>query len=49
MAQGLSHPVEGTILTVIRESAEAGQDFVADNGDELVTVMEAIVDAANKF
>jgi hypothetical protein len=46
--KGLSHPVEGTILTVIRESAEAGQDFVADNGGELVTVMETIVDAANK-
>ena len=33
--KGLSHPVEGTILTVIRESAEAGQDFVKDNGRQI--------------
>lgn len=46
--KGLSNPVEGTILTVMRESALAGQDFVANNGEDLVTVMGAIVDAANK-
>jgi uncharacterized protein len=46
--KGLSNPVEGTILTVIRESAQAGQAFVAQNGDSLVAVMEVIVDAANK-
>jgi uncharacterized protein len=46
--KGLSNPVEGTILTVIRESAEAGQDFVADNGDDLVEVLDVIVNAANK-
>ncbi len=46
--KGLSHPVEGTILTVIRESAQAGQAFVADNGDDLVAVIETIVDAASK-
>jgi uncharacterized protein len=46
--KGLSHPVEGTILTVVRESAEAGEEFVTSNGDELVQVMETIVDAANK-
>ncbi len=46
--KGLSNPVEGTILTVIREAALAGQDFVANNGDDLVAVMETIVDAANK-
>jgi uncharacterized protein len=46
--KGLSHPVEGTILTVIRESAEAGQEQVANNGDDLVTVMETIVDSASK-
>ena len=46
--KGLSNPVEGTILTVIREAAKAGQDFVADNGDDLVEVMDIIVNAANK-
>ncbi len=46
--KGLSNPVEGTILTVIRESAAAAQDFVADNGDDLVEVMSVIVDAAQK-
>ena len=46
--KGLSNPVEGTILTVIRESAAAGQDFVADNGDDLVEVIDVIVEAAQK-
>jgi uncharacterized protein len=46
--KGLSNPVEGTILTVVREAAQAGQAFVADNGDNLVDVMEVIVNAANK-
>jgi uncharacterized protein len=46
--KGLSNPVEGTILTVIREAAQAGQAFVAENGDDLVAVMEVIVEAANK-
>ena len=45
--QGLNNPVEGTILTVIRESAEAGEEFVSENGDDLVPVLEAIVKAAN--
>ncbi len=46
--KGLSNPVEGTILTVIRESAEAAKEHVANNGDNLVEVMEVIVDAANQ-
>jgi uncharacterized protein len=46
--KGLSNPVEGTILTVIRESAQAGMEYVAHNGDDLVAVMEVIVSAANK-
>jgi uncharacterized protein len=46
--KGLSNPVEGTILTVIRESAQAGMEYVAHNGDDLVAVMEVIVNAANK-
>jgi DAK2 domain fusion protein YloV len=46
--KGLSNPVEGTILTVIRESALAGQAYAADNGDDLVSVLGTIVEAANK-
>ena len=46
--KGLSNPVEGTILTVIREAAKAGEEQVNNNGDNLVSVMEAIVDKANK-
>jgi fatty acid kinase len=46
--KGLSNPVEGTILTVIREAAQAGQAFAARNGDNLVDVMEEIVEAANR-
>jgi uncharacterized protein len=46
--KGLSNPVEGTILTVIREAAEAGQDYVADDGDDLVDVISVIVEAAHK-
>jgi uncharacterized protein len=46
--KGISNPVEGTILTVIRESAQAGQSFAAGNGDDLQEVMSAIVEAANK-
>jgi DAK2 domain fusion protein YloV len=46
--KGLSNPVEGTILTVIRESALAGQAYAANNGDDLVSVFSVIVEAANK-
>lgn len=46
--KGISNPVEGTILTVIREAAQAGQSFAANNGNDLGEVMNAIVEAANK-
>jgi uncharacterized protein len=46
--KGLSNPVEGTILTVIRESATAGKDYIGNNGDDLVMVFQVIVEAANK-
>jgi DAK2 domain fusion protein YloV len=46
--KGLSNPVEGTILTVIREAAKAGEEHVVNNGDNLITLMEAIVATANK-
>jgi uncharacterized protein len=46
--KGLSHPVEGTILTVIRESAEAGMTLVKEKENEasLMETLEVIVEAA---
>jgi DAK2 domain fusion protein YloV len=46
--KGLSNPVEGTILTVIREAALAAQAHAADVSDDAVSVMEATVDAAKE-
>lgn len=45
--KGLSNPVEGTILTVIRESAAAAQKQ-ADNAADVVSVLEATVNAAKE-
>ena len=45
--KGISNPVEGTILTVIKDAATAAQTKAKNNGD-LISVMEAIVDAANE-
>jgi len=46
--KGLSNPVEGTILTVIREASSAAR-AQADTGDnDLVSVMEATVSAAKE-
>jgi len=45
---GLSNPVEGTILTVIREAAEAAKAHAADVSNEVVSVMEATVEAARE-
>ena len=39
-------PTEGTILTVVRESAQAGIDTVKTT-DDIVTVLQAICDAAD--
>ncbi len=43
----VAKPVEGTILTVIREAA-AGAMAAAENADDLETVLAATVDAAEK-
>ncbi|MCQ2570587.1 MAG: DAK2 domain-containing protein, partial [Limosilactobacillus sp.] len=40
-------PTEGTILTVVRESAQAGLDLVKAGETDLVVIMEKIVDAAD--
>ena len=45
---GLSNPVEGTILTVVREAAEAAQAHAATVSDDVVSVVEATVNAAKE-
>ena len=45
--QGMSNPVEGTMLTVIKDIAIAAQAQVSGDGGDLISVMEAIVDTAN--
>jgi len=46
--KGLSNPVEGTILTVIREAAAAAQVQASSGSCDLISVMEATVDAASE-
>ncbi len=46
--QGLSHPVEGTILTVIKDAADAAQAQATSADNDLVSVLEALVNAANE-
>ena len=46
--KGLSNPVEGTILTVIKDAAAAAQAQAASGSDDPVSVMEAAVDAASE-
>ena len=46
--KGLSDPVEGTILTVVREAASAAQAQALAGNDDLISVMEATVSAANQ-
>ncbi len=45
--KALTHPVEGTILTVAREASEAAQAMCAQK-DDLISVMEATVNAARE-
>jgi DAK2 domain fusion protein YloV len=46
--KGLSNPVEGTILTVIKDVSTAAQAEVPDGDKDFVSVMEAMVSAAAK-
>ena len=46
--KGISNPVEGTILTVVREAASAAQAQADSGNNDLMAVMEAIVSAANE-
>jgi len=46
--KGINNPVEGTILTVIREVASAAQAQAASGNNDLISVMEATLSAANE-
>jgi len=46
--KGIDNPVEGTILTVIREAAAAAKAQADSGCDDLVTIMETTVDAARE-
>ena len=46
--KGLSNPVEGTILTVVREAAEAAKAHASEGSDDVVSVMDAVVSAAKE-
>ena len=46
--QGLSNPVEGTIITVIRDVWVAAEAQVSSGDNEIIPVMEAMVNAAKE-
>jgi DAK2 domain fusion protein YloV len=46
--KGLSNPVEGTILTVIKDASAAAQAQAASDNNDLISVIEATVNAANE-
>jgi len=46
--KGISNPVEGTILTVVREASAASQAQVANGNSDVIAVLETAVNAANE-
>jgi DAK2 domain fusion protein YloV len=46
--KGVSNPVEGTMLTVIKDAAKEANKLVEEGEDDIVTVMEATVNAAGE-
>ncbi len=46
--KGMSNPVEGTILTVVREASIASQTQADTENNDIISVMEATVTAANE-
>jgi len=46
--KGINNPVEGTILTVAKDAAAAAREHVENGSGDVIAVMEAVVDAANK-
>jgi DAK2 domain fusion protein YloV len=45
--KGLTNPVEGTILTVMKDASKASQKQAVINGGNVIAVMEAAVNAAS--
>jgi len=46
--KGVSNPVEGTMLTVMKDAAAAARAQVDDGNEDIISVMEATVDAAGE-
>ena len=46
--KGINNPVEGTILTVVKDAASAAQAQAVSGGSDLISVMEATIDAASR-
>jgi len=46
--KGINNPVEGTILTVAKDAAAAAREHADSGSGDVIAVMEAVVDAANK-
>ncbi len=46
--RGLTNPVEGTLLTVIKDAARAAQTQAATEDNDVISVMEAILAAAGE-
>ncbi len=46
--KGISNPVEGTILTVLKDAASASQAQAANGNDDLISVLEAAVETASE-
>ncbi len=46
--RGISNPVEGTILTVIKDVAKAAEAKVSSGADDVILVLEAAVEAAGE-
>jgi DAK2 domain fusion protein YloV len=44
--KGVSNPVEGTMLTVMKDAAAADQTQVTEGNDDVLSVFEAVVNAA---
>jgi DAK2 domain fusion protein YloV len=46
--KGVSNPVEGTMLTVIKDAAKAAREQVDEGNDDVVQVLEAVLDATRE-
>ncbi|MBE9477794.1 MAG: DAK2 domain-containing protein [Chloroflexi bacterium] len=46
--KGMSNPVEGTILTVVREAASAAKTQADSGSDDIVSIMDTVVNTARE-